>query len=67
MTRDIILGSFPHKRFLSGYVGHELQIFGTAERFLLSKGVPRGTRIHAEFSEGVLILKNKDGVNSFNL
>jgi hypothetical protein len=66
MTRDLILGSFPRKRFLSGYVGHELQIFGHAERFLLKKGVPRGTRIHAEFVDGVLILINKDG-NSFNL
>lgn len=66
MTRDIILGQFPRKRFLSGYVGHELQIFGTAERFLLKKGVPRGTRIHAEFVDGVLVLINQDG-NSFNL
>lgn len=66
MTRDLIVGSFPKHRFLSGALAHELPIYRVAENFLLRRGVPHGTRIQAEFIDGILVLVNKDK-NSFGL
>lgn len=65
MIKNLVVGKFPRRRYLSGAWGHENETYRVAENFLLRRGVPHGTRIQAEFVDGILVLvKDK---NSFGL